>query len=220
MKYQAIFFDFDYTLGDATDSIYEGFCYAFRQMGWPQPQREAVRRTVGYMLEDAYTLLTGEADPARQAEFRRWFQEKVVPTQAEKTRLLPGAVDLLTRLHAEGVKLGVVTSKRTDTLRAILERRGVLDKMDYTVGGDKVSKPKPDPEGLNGAIAALGVDKSAVLYCGDTVIDAGTARAAGVDFAAVLQGTTPAGAFADYPSVHIAPDLAELDAWLANNERA
>ena len=52
MGYRAICFDFDYTLGDATDAIVAGYTYALTQMGWPAPDREAVRRTVGYMLED------------------------------------------------------------------------------------------------------------------------------------------------------------------------
>lgn len=138
MKYQAILFDFDYTLGDATASIYEGFCYAFEKMGYPRPDREAVRRTVGHMLEDEFTMLTGVEDPAQRAEFRRWFQEKVADTQAEKTDLLPGAEELLGALHQRGVKLGIVTSKRNDTLRKILARHGVLDRLDFTVGGDLV----------------------------------------------------------------------------------
>ena len=58
MKYRAICFDFDYTLGDSTDSIVAGFQYGFTRLGWPAPDRETVRRTVGYLLEDAYTLLT------------------------------------------------------------------------------------------------------------------------------------------------------------------
>ena len=41
-----------------------------------------------------------------------------------------------------------------------------------------------------------------------------TAQAAGTDFCAVLNGTTPAAAFAPYPSVHIAPDLPDLRRWL------
>lgn len=55
-----------------------------------------------------------------------------------------------------------------------------------------------------------------MTFCsaGDTVIDAETARRAGVDFCAVLNGTTPAEAFADFPHVHIAPDLADLLDWL------
>jgi len=49
MKYQAVLFDFDYTLGDATASIYEGYCHGFEKMGYPKPDLEAVRRTVGYI---------------------------------------------------------------------------------------------------------------------------------------------------------------------------
>lgn len=214
MNYQAIFFDFDYTLGDATASIYEGFCYGFQQMGYPQPELEAVKATVGHLLEDEFTMITGEAGPAKRAEFRRWFQEKVADTQAEKTLLLPGAAELICALHSRGIKVGVVTSKRGETLGKILSRHGLLEVMDFTIGGEQVSTPKPDPEGLNAGVAALGLDKAAVLYCGDTTIDAATAQNAGVAFAAVLNGTTPASAFADYPHVHIAPDLIELRSWL------
>ena len=77
-----------------------------------------------------------------------------------------------------------------------------------------VTLPKPDPEGLERAVEAMGMDKGEVLYCGDTTIDAATAKNAGVDFAAVLNGTTPGSDFEAYPYVHIAPDLLELKSWL------
>ena len=214
MKYKAALFDFDYTLGDATASIYEGYCYGFERMDYPRPDLEAVRRTVGYILEDGFTMITGEADEAKRKEFRAWFQEKVEGRQAELTELFPGAEELLRTLHARGIKVGVVTSKRVTTLRDILRRYELLELMDITIGGEMVKRPKPDPEGLNTAIETLGVEKGQVLYCGDTVIDAGTAQNAGVDFAAVLNGTTPAGEFASFPHVHIAPDLPELKGWL------
>lgn len=214
MKYKAALFDFDYTLGDATASIYEGYCYGFEKMGYPQPELEAVRLTVGYILEDGFTMITGETDGEKRREFRGWFQEKVEGRQAELTKLFPGAEELLRTLHAKGVKVGVVTSKRVTTLRDILRRYELLDLMDITIGGEMVKKPKPDPEGLNTAIATLKVEKEEVLYCGDTVIDAGTAQNAGVDFGAVLNGTTPAEEFEKFPSVHVAPDLVELKSWL------
>lgn len=215
MKYQAVLFDFDYTLGDATESIYEGFTYGFAQMGWPRPDREAVRRTVGYLLEDAVGLLMGEVSPEQKAEFRRHFQSKVEHTQAEKTRLFPGAVELLNVLHAQGCKTGIVTSKRVGTLKSILERYGLLDQLDFVIGGEEVKAPKPDPEGLRLGMAALGVEPGQVLYCGDTVLDAGAAQNAGVDFAAVLGGTTGAEAFEAFPHVFVARDLEALKTWLA-----
>lgn len=214
MKYEAVLFDFDYTLGDATASIYEGYCHGFEKMGYPKPDLEAVRRTVGYILEDGFTMITGNADPEKKKEFRGWFQQQVEGRQAELTKLFPGAEELLRTLHDRGVKVGIVTSKRVTTLRDILRRFELLDGMDFTIGGEMVTLPKPDPEGLNAAISHLGVDRDRVLYCGDTTIDAATAKNAGVDFCAVLNGTTPAEDFETYPYVHISPDLPELKTWL------
>ena len=58
MRYHAVLFDFDYTLGDATESIVSGFRHAFEKMGLPEPAEGAVRRTVGYLLKDGYTMLS------------------------------------------------------------------------------------------------------------------------------------------------------------------
>ncbi len=41
MKYDAVIFDFDYTLGDATEAIYAGFVHGLTAMGYPAPDREA-----------------------------------------------------------------------------------------------------------------------------------------------------------------------------------
>ena len=79
--YQGVCFYFDYTLGDSTDSIVAGFQYGLTQMGWPSPDREAVKATIGYLLEDAYTMLTGDSDPARRAQFRPLFLSIAKPRQ-------------------------------------------------------------------------------------------------------------------------------------------
>lgn len=59
------------------------------------------------------------------------------------------------------------------------------------MGGRDVKRNKPDPEGLHLAMTKLGLKPEQVLFCGDTVIDAQAAKSAGVDFCAVLNGTTP-----------------------------
>ena len=73
--FQAVCFDFDYTLGDCTDSIVAGFQHGLTAMGWPAPDREAIRATIGYLLEDAYTMLTGDKNPENRAKFRPLFLE-------------------------------------------------------------------------------------------------------------------------------------------------
>lgn len=222
MDYQGVFFDFDYTLGDSTSAIAEGFRRGFTAMGLPVPAVEQVRTTVGMRLEDAYTLLTGEADPARRTEFHRLFANSVgVNAQGEDRRLmiegtalLPGAVELLKALKRAGVPTAVVSTKPGDTIREIFAHQGHLNLLDLVIGGDEVFRAKPDPEGLRLALDRLGVAAERALFCGDTVIDAATAQAGGCDFCAVLGGTTPRGAFADYPHVHIADDLTDLRSWL------
>ena len=214
MEYQAVLFDFDYTLGDATEAIVAGFTHAFSHMGHPVPGREEVRGTVGMMLEDAYTFLTKETDPARRAEFRRLFAEVGHPMQMAGVPLFPGAAGLVLALRDAGVPTGVISSKRTDTLISILAQHGLDKVFSLVIGGDKVTKPKPDPEGILAAAAALSLRPGQVLYCGDTVIDAEAAQRAGARFCPVLNGVTPAEAFAPYPWEHVASDLTELRRWL------
>ena len=216
MDFKGVFFDFDYTLGDSTQAILAGFRHAFAQMGLPEPEDGAVRRTIGMVLEDEYTALSGDADPGRRARFRQLYVEKAGPLQPRLTRLFPGARALLEALRRAGTPAGVVSTKNGGTLRAILEAQGVLPLLASVTGGDMVSRPKPDPEGLLAAIRVQALEPGQALYCGDTLIDAETARRGGVPFCAVLNGTTGGAEFraSGLPFVHIAPDLGELKGWL------
>ena len=222
MDYRGIFFDFDYTLGDSTAAILHGYQEGFAAMGWPAPTEGQVRPTVGMTLHDGYTLLTGDADEGRRAEFYHRFQQAVgeLSGQAgrrmmvEQTVLFPGCDRLLRALKERGVRVAMVSTKLGATIREIFEFQGLIDCIDLIVGGKDVSRAKPDPEGVELACGELGLDRREVLFCGDTVIDGKTAQNAGVDFCAVLNGTTPAEAFGALPHVHIAPHLDELYQWL------
>lgn len=215
MNYKALIFDFDYTLGDATDAIVAGFHHALTTMGHPAPDREAVRRTVGMQVQDAYTHLTGDGEGANRTRFYELFHPVARDMQGQgKVELFPGAVELLEALKDQGVAAAVVSTKNTATLETIFRVKGISECFAYVVGGDKVSHPKPDPEGVNWVLERMGLTAGEVLYCGDTTIDAETAQNAGCDFCAVLNGTTPAEDFDPYLHKHIAPDLNNLQAWL------
>lgn len=215
MKYQAVLFDFDYTLGDATEAIYAGFCHAMKEMGRPAPDREAVRRTVGMVVADGYTLLTGDGSPEGRERFYSLFHPVSRDLQARgMVKLFPGAAELLRGLKTAGIPAAVVSSKNMDTLGTVLIQNGLADCLACIVGGGTVSRPKPDPEGVLWVLDQLGLEPSRALYCGDTVIDAQTAQNAGADFCAVLNGTTPAADFGAYPCARIAPDLWDLKDWL------
>lgn len=212
--FQAVCFDFDYTLADCTDSIVAGFQHGLTALGWPAPTREAVRSTVGFLLEDSYSMLTGDLDPERRAKFRALFTEVAMERQRQETVFLPGAWELLHRLKERGTKVAIVSTKRGDTIEIILERLGAADAVDLVIGSFEVQRHKPDPEGLLIAMDRLGAGPKDTLFCGDTILDAGAARNAGTHFAAVLNGTTQAEAFARFCPDHISPDLWDLARWL------
>ena len=213
-RYRAVIFDFDYTLGDATDAIVAGAAHGLTVLGHPAPEREAVRRTVGYHLRDAYTMLTGDEDPARREEFVRLFREAAAEREMRDTPLFPGAMELLGALRRAGIPAGVVSTKSSPVLRGALAGHGADRLLDCVIGGDDVAAIKPDPEGLLAALDRLGAGPEEALYCGDTLIDCETARRAGTDFCAVLNGTTRAEDFANRPYVYIASGLGELQRWL------
>lgn len=222
MSYHGVFFDFDYTLGDSTAAIAEGYRLGFLALGLDPPTEEQVRHTVGLTLADGYALLTGDHNPERQEAFYHSFQHTVgVEADGEGRRLMiegttlfPGAEELLLALKHAGVRTAIVSTKPGSTIRRIFEHQGRKDLLDLVVGGDEVTQAKPHPQGLRLALERLGLSAEQVLFCGDTVIDAATAQAGGCDFCAVLNGTTKADAFERFPCVHTAPDLAELKRWL------
>ena len=193
MNFKAVFFD-----SDGTEAIVAGFRYAFGRMGLPEPTEEAIRPTIGMVLEDEFTFLSGEADPARRAEFRQLYTEKAGPMHVSVTRLFPGALELLTALKRRGIPTGIVSTKKTATIRDVAEARGITPLLSSILGGDQVSAPKPDPEGL---LASL------------------TARRAGTHFCAVLNGTTTFEEFQTrrIPCDHVAGDLWDLKQWLGLN---
>lgn len=60
------------------------------------------------------------------------------------------------------------------------------------------------------AIDSLSAQLNNVLYIGDSLIDAKTALAANVDFAAVTTGTTNENDFLQYPCIKIFKNISEL----------
>lgn len=215
MKIKAVVFDFDYTLGDSTDGIIRSANYGLEQMGYPPGEREDIRRTIGLSLIETYKALTGDEDEDRAAKFRDYFVEKADEIMAENTVFYSGVLEFLDRLKRAGYLIGVVTTKYHYRIDQIAKQFHADELFDQIVGGDDVTQPKPDPEGLLSLLKIWNLDKDEVLYVGDSLVDAKTARAAGIAFAAVTTGTTEREAFLDFPHLLIMDSIEETQALLA-----
>lgn len=210
MKYNTIIFDFDYTLADATYGIVSSFNHAFSRLEIPECDCESIKRTVGLSLDEAFMQLTGNKDKILINSFRNFFREKADEVMSKNTMLFKDTVSTLQRLKSDEINTGIVTTKYHYRIDETLSIHGISDLVDVIVGGEDVKVPKPSPEGLLLVIDSLKVKMSDVLYIGDSLVDAKTALAANVDFAAVTTGTTNESEFSRYPCVKILNSLSEL----------
>lgn len=207
---EAILFDFDYTLGDATNGIVASVNFALKELGYPECGVEEVRRTVGLTLKQTYETLTRKQDGEEAQRFVDLFKAKADEVMLPNTTLYPGVMDILQKIKNQGIKIGIITTKYHYRIDAILDKFNAESLIDLVVGGDDVKVEKPDPEGLLLAIRRLQLEKNQVLYIGDSLVDAQTAANAGVDFAGVLTGTTSKQDFAEYKSEYIGKNIEDI----------
>ncbi|MBR9844499.1 MAG: phosphoglycolate phosphatase [Rhodobacteraceae bacterium] len=109
---------------------------------------------------------------------------------ADLTRPYPHMVEVLERLKGAGYRLGVCTNKPHEPAVIILDDLDLAGFFEVVIGGDSTAAKKPDPLPLKAAMEALG---GAVLYVGDSEIDAETAERAGVPFALFTEGYRKVG---------------------------
>lgn len=209
-QFDAVVFDFDFTLADSFRGIVVCANHALQVMGLPPTTPDKIRKTVGYSLPESLVRLAGEEHSARGGEYMRLFVEKADEVMADLTFVYDYVPKTVDHLRGRGLRLGIVSTKYRYRIVDVLGREGLLEPFEVIVGGEDVSEFKPDPESLNLALGKLAISPEAVLYVGDSVVDAEAAMRAGVPFAAVLSGSTPRDAFSEYEARMILGSVRDL----------
>ena len=204
-----IIFDFDYTLADSSLGVLSCINYALQKLGFPETSYEKSCQTIGLSLWETYSFLTGE--PAEKGDdFHHLFIERAEEVMADSTFLLEETPAAIRMLKNQGYILGIVSTKFRYRIETILTREKLLTPFDVIIGGEDVSKHKPDPESLQMAVRKLGVSSDKTLYIGDSLVDAMTAERLDISFIAVLSGVTPKSAFDAFPVVTVIRNIGEL----------
>lgn len=94
--------------------------------------------------------------------------------------IAPGVVDLISRLTAAGVVIGLVTSAESRRARYVLDLAGIADRFAVQVHNESVERHKPDPEPYLAAAESLGLSAEACLAIEDSVPGVRSARRAGM----------------------------------------
>ncbi len=95
-----------------------------------------------------------------------------------KTRLFEGMDRVLTEIAARGLLCGIVTNKPARLTHALLEQLALTSRFACVVGGDTVSRAKPDAMPMLHAAKLAGVGVHECIYVGDAERDVQAAHAA------------------------------------------
>lgn len=207
MKYKLVLFDFDYTLADSSAGIVLCFQHVLKRNGYPDISDEAIKRTIGKTLEESFSILTGVTD---SEELSRWKSEYVKAAHTYmtvNTFIYDHTLPVLKSLKSQGVKVGIISTKFRYRIAEFFENYLPSDWFDVIIGGEDVTRHKPDPQGIHIALEKLDISLEEVLYVGDSTVDAQAAVSAGVDFVGVTTGMTTEEELAAFPNQAILADL-------------
>lgn len=153
-------------------------------------------------------LPQGRLDQLRQALgpiYDRWDADALT-----RWTLRPGAVALLDRLAARGLRAGLVSNIGRRALGAALQRFGCARRLSPIVSRDEVNCMKPRAEGILRVAVEWQQAPGALLFVGDSRADVFAARAAGLPVAIIRGGECAESAFADAPPDYFISALDEV----------
>jgi phosphoglycolate phosphatase len=212
---RAVIFDFDFTLGDSAEAIVHCSRAAFVDMGLPPADPAAIRRTIGLTLQDSFRALAGGHGEVRPEEYRRCYVAHADRVMTGMTTVYPPAAAVLATVRARGLSTAIVSTKYRYRIESILQHAGLPGAVDVIVGGEDVTRHKPDPEGLLRALDGLGIGAADALYVGDHPVDGHAASRAGIGFVRVLTGENLGdGPWAGIEPLGTMPDVSGLPAML------
>lgn len=186
---KAYLFDLDGTLLDSIDLILTSFRHTARVHLGREHTDDFWLAGIGTPLRDQLKKIArSEQELEAMLDTYRTFN---LEHHDEMARPYPGVVDVVRKLHRDGAKLALVTSKlSTGALRG-LRLLQLEDEIGVRVCADDVVNGKPDPEPVLKALAAVNARPEDAVLIGDSVHDIESGRAAGIETAAVGWGPFP-----------------------------
>ena len=95
-------------------------------------------------------------------------QEKTIEIIQEKAQYDNSKVDLILWLKSRNIKVACFTNSIRKTAELMLDKAGVLSKLDLLVTNQDVKNPKPDPEGYFKVLKHFNIDPQDAIIVEDS----------------------------------------------------
>lgn len=166
---KGVIFDMDGLMFDTERVWSRLWAPALRRFGRdtvPDGLDEAARGTAGERLQEVIRRYCGpDIDPEA---LRLTLLELGAAEFAESVPKKPGLDGLLAYLRGRGLPLAVASSSPEATVRRNLKISGTSEYFSVVIGGDRITRSKPDPDIFLAAAAALGTAPADTLVLEDS----------------------------------------------------
>jgi HAD superfamily hydrolase (TIGR01509 family) len=188
---KAVIFDMDGVLIDAKDWHYEALNRALGLFGYTISRYDHLVTFDGLPTRRKLEMLSREQflpvglHPLIN-ELKQIYTTEMVHAQCKPRFQHEYA---LSRLKAEGYKLGVASNSIRRSVELMMERSALMPFLDSVVSNEDVGKAKPDPEIYDKAMAELGVRPEETLVLEDNDNGIAAAKAAGTHLMKIVEVT-------------------------------
>lgn len=171
---KAVVFDADGTLFDTASLIYDAYKHIAELHGYETATREQIAHQMGKPIPEILSTLFPGADVAAMMQ----TNNKFIMKRTGVVVAFNGLEHTLSGLRQMDMKLAILTSGGKK-IENILSEHGLLDYFGSVVHAERVSRHKPDPEGLRLVAQELDIEVSTMVMVGDMRQDIEVAKNAG-----------------------------------------
>jgi pyrophosphatase PpaX len=164
-----LLFDFDGTIADTYPIIFYSFKMIFKEFKSQDVTDQFIFQQFG--PAEPEIIRTNFAGLGNTNTVLQRYYEVYDQHHARLTPPRPQLVRALGVFKQRGFRLGVVTGKGRRSLDISLAHLFPANLFDVSIAGDEIVYPKPHPEGLEKALAALKADPMEAIFIGDTDAD-------------------------------------------------
>ena len=186
--YDFYLFDFDGTLCDTTEGIFNSVIYSLKCYGIEESDMEKLRFFVGPPLFESYKTLYNVSDDDANwliAKYRERYKDKA----AEESCIYEGVKEKLSALKGRGKKIAVASSKPKKFVDEISQYHDIYKYYDFVSAEDFKNNHSSKEDLINRCFNFFGnPEKEKVIMIGDRFYDINGAKAVGVDSAGAVYG--------------------------------
>ncbi|KRF04543.1 pyrophosphatase [Paenibacillus sp. Soil766] len=204
---QTVLFDLDGTIVDTNELIVQSFLHSLEGETPEAISRELIIPNMGRPLVEQMEFFTGKKEVEALINKYRTFN---LAKHDELVQEFPNVRTVMAKLHENGIKIGIVTSKIRQTTLMGLKLCGLAPYVSVIVTVDDVKEPKPSPEGIFAALKELGSSAEETMMVGDSHYDIEAAQNAGVTSVGVSWSWKGRAYLEQYNPDHIVDDMFDL----------